>query len=140
MAGYKRTGGLDTALAAISFPLPLFDTNASGVARGEAEVRAAEAVLRSVELETAAGTAGLVRAARTLSERAEAATSGLLGSALGARGAARASFREGVSEVLPLVDAERVTAEAVRETLDLAVDARLATLAARFALGQEVLP
>ncbi|MBK9376264.1 MAG: TolC family protein [Holophagales bacterium] len=139
-AGYKRTGGLDTALAGISFPLPLFDTNASGVARGEAQVRAAEAVLRSVELETAAGTAGLVRAARTLSTRAEAATSGLLGSALGARGAARASFREGVSEVLPLVDAERVTAEAVRETLDLAVDARLATLAARFALGQEVLP
>ena len=84
-AGYKRTGGLDTALAGISFPLPLFDTNASGVARGEAEVRAAEAVLRSVELETAAGTAGLVRAARTLSARAEAATSDLLGSALGAR-------------------------------------------------------
>ncbi|MHB8798619.1 MAG: TolC family protein [Thermoanaerobaculia bacterium] len=139
-AGYKRTGGLDTALAGISFPFPLFDTNASGVARGEAEVRAAEAVLRSVELETAAGTAGLVRAARTLSARAEAATSDLLGSALGARGAARASFREGVSEVLPLVDAERVTAEAVRETLDLAVDARLATLAARFALGQEVVP
>ncbi len=139
-AGYKRTGGLDTALAGISVPLPLFDTNASGVARGEAEVRAAEAVLRSVELETAAGTAGLVRAARTLSTRAEAATSDLLGSALGARGAARASFREGVSEVLPLVDAERVTAEAVRETLDLAVDARLATLAARLALGQEVVP
>ncbi|MBK9088991.1 MAG: TolC family protein [Holophagales bacterium] len=138
--GYKRTGGLDTALAGVSFPLPLFDTNASGVARSEAEVRAAEAVLRSVELETAAGTAGLVRAARTLSARAEAATSDLLGSALGARGAARASFREGVSEVLPLVDAERVTAEAVRETLDLAVDARLSTLAARFALGQEVVP
>jgi len=139
-AGYKRTGGLDTALAGISFPLPLFDTNAAGVARGEAEVRAAEAVLRSVELDTAAGTAGLVRAARTLSARASAATTDLLGSALGARGAARASFREGVSEVLPLVDAERVTAEAVRETLDLAVDARLTTLAARLALGQEVLP
>ena len=44
-AGYKRTGGLDTALAGISFPLPVFDTNATGVARAEAEVRAAEAVL-----------------------------------------------------------------------------------------------
>ncbi|MBK8598390.1 MAG: TolC family protein [Holophagales bacterium] len=139
-AGYKRTGGLDTALAGISFPLPFFDTNATGVARAEADVRAAEAVLRSVELETAAGTAGLVRAARTFATRAEAARTDLLGSALGARGAARASFREGVSEVLPLVDAERVTAEAVRETLDLAVDARLATLAARLALGQEVFP
>ncbi len=140
MAGYKRTGGLDTALAGISFPLPIFDTNATGVVRGEAEVRAAEAVLRAVELETAAGSAALVRAARTLSTRAEAARTDLLGSALGARGAARASFREGVSEVLPLVDAERVTAEAVRETLDLAVDARLASLAARLALGQEVVP
>ncbi len=139
-AGYKRTGGLDTALAGISFPLPFFDTNTTGVARGEAEVRAAEALLRAVELDSAAGAAALVRAARTFSTRAEVARTELLGSALGARGAARASFREGVSEVLPLVDAERVTAEAVRETLDLAVDARLATLAARFALGQEVLP
>jgi cobalt-zinc-cadmium efflux system outer membrane protein len=139
-AGYKRTGGLDTALAGVSFPLPIFDTNATGVARGEAEVRTAEAVLRSVELEAAARSASLVRASRTLATRAEAARTDLLGAALGARGAARASFREGVSEVLPLVDAERVTAEAVRETLDLAVDARLATLAARFALGQEVLP
>ena len=60
--------------------------------------------------------------------------------ALGARAAARAAFREGVSEVLPLVDAERSTAEAVAETLDLAIDARLAALAARLALGQEVVP
>jgi cobalt-zinc-cadmium efflux system outer membrane protein len=139
-AGYKRTGGLDTALAGIAFPLPLFDTNATGVARAEAEVRAAEALLRAVELDAAAGTAGLVRAARAFAPRAEAAATDLLGAALGARGAARASFREGVSEVLPLVDAERVTAEAVAETLDLAVDARLANLAARLALGQEVVP
>jgi cobalt-zinc-cadmium efflux system outer membrane protein len=139
-AGYKRTGGLDTALAGIAFPLPLFDTNATGVARAEAEVRAAEALLRAVELDAAAATAALVRAARTFAPRAEAAATELLGAALGARGAARASFREGVSEVLPLVDAERVTAEAVRETLDLAVDARLANLAARLALGQEVVP
>ncbi len=139
-AGYKRTGGLDTALAGIAFPLPLFDTNAAGVARAEAEVRAAEAVLRAVELDAAAGSAALVRAARTFAPRAEAAATDLLGAALGARGAARASFREGASEVLPLVDAERVTAEAVRETLDLAVDARLANLAARLALGQEVVP
>ena len=139
-AGYKRTGGLDTALAGIAFPLPLFDTNATGVTRAEAEVRGAEAVLRAVELDAAASSAGLVRAARTFAARAEAAGTDLLGSALGARGAARASFREGVSEVLPLVDAERVTAEAVRETLDLAVDARLANLAARLSLGQEAVP
>ena len=139
-AGYKRTGGLDTAVAGIALPLPLFDTNATGVARAEAEVRAAEADLKAAELSTAAGTASLVRTARTYAARAASAGTELLGSALGARGAARAAFREGVSEVLPLVDAERVTAEAVRESLDLAVEARLASLAARIALGQEVLP
>lgn len=139
-AGYKRTGGLDTALAGISFPLPLFDANATGVARGEAEVRAADALLRAAELDAAAGVAGLVRAARVLAARAEAARTDLLGAAVGARGAARASFREGSSEILPLVDAERVTAEAVRESLDLAVDARLSALAARLALGLEAFP
>ena len=139
-AGYKRTGGLDTAVAGLAFPLPLFDTNATGVARAEAELRAAEAALRSVTLAAASDAAAALRAARTYAARARAAETDLLASALGARAAARASFREGVSEILPLVDAERVTAEAVRETLDLAVDARLASLAARLALGQEVLP
>lgn len=139
-AGYKRTGGLDTAVAGLSFPLPVFDTNAAGVARAEADLRAAEASFRAVSLGAAAEVAGNLRAARTFALRARAAETDLLASALGARAAARASFREGVSEVLPLVDAERVTAEAVRETLDLAVDARLASLAARLALGQEDLP
>lgn len=139
-AGYKRTGGLDTAVAGLSFPLPLFDTNATGVARAEAEARAAEAAWRAASLGAAAEVAATLRAARTFAGRARAAETDLLASAVGARAAARASFREGVSEVLPLVDAERVTAEAVRETLDLAVDARLASLAARLALGQEVLP
>lgn len=139
-AGYKRTEGLDTALAGIAFPLPLFDTNARGVARAEAELRAAEADLRAAALAATAETAALVRAARSLSARARAARTDLLEAALGARGAARAAFREGASEVLPLVDAERVTAEAVRETLDLSADALLSSLAARLALGQEVVP
>ena len=139
-AGYKRTGGLDTAVAGLAFPLPLFDGNSTGVARADAEVRAAEAAHRAAELGAAAETAALVRAARTYAVRSRSAEKDLLAAALGARGAARASFREGVSEVLPLVDAERVTAEAVRETLDLAVSARLASLAARLALGQEVVP
>jgi len=139
-AGYKRTGGLDTALAGVSLSLPLFDGNAAGAVRAGADVRAAQADLRAAELSAAADTAATLRAARTYAGRARSAETELLGAAVGARSAARASFREGVSEVLPLVDAERVTAEAVRETLDLAVDARLAALAARLALGQEVAP
>ena len=139
-AGYKRTGGLDTALAGISFPLPMFDGNGSGVASAAASLRAAEAELRAAELDATADVSARLRAARALDERARRAEDELLGAALGARAAARAAFREGVSEVLPLVDAERSTAEAVAETLDLAIDARLAALAARLALGQEVVP
>lgn len=139
-AGYKRTGGLDTALAGISFPLPLFDGNGPGLASAAAALRAAEAGLRAAELEASADVSARLRAARALDERARRAEDELLGAALGARAAARAAFREGVSEVLPLVDAERSTAEAVAETLDLAVDARLAALAARLALGEEVVP
>ena len=105
----------------------------SAAAARAAKIRAA----RTREAEEAAAH---VRAARTLAARAVAAETDLLGAARGARGAARAAFREGTSEVLPLVDAERVTAEAVRETLDLAVDACRSFLAARLALGQEVTP
>jgi outer membrane protein TolC len=52
--------------------------------------------------------------------------------------AARASFREGATDTLRLVDAERVYAEARRETQDLKLDALEASIEALLVLGQEL--
>ena len=54
------------------------------------------------------------------------------------RNAARAAFREGSSNILNLVDAERVYLEARREALQVKLDALAAGIEVRVLLGEEV--
>jgi outer membrane protein TolC len=49
-------------------------------------------------------------------------------------------FREGATDVLKLVDAERIYADVRREALSLAIDAYVTAIEARFALAQEEIP
>lgn len=140
VAGYKRTGGLDTAVAGVSFPFPLWDWNAGAVARADAEARAAEAELLAAEASARAGAAARVLSARALSARAAVVEEELVAPAEGALQAARAAFREGVSNVLALVDAERVRTESLRAALDLEVDANLTALEVLLDLGREEIP
>lgn len=140
VAGYKRTGGLDTAVAGVSFPLPLVDRNAGAIARADAEARAAEAELAMAEASARAGAAARVLSARALSARAAVVEMELVSPAEGALQAARAAFREGVSNVLNLVDAERVRTESLRAALDLGLDADLTALEVLLDLGREEVP
>ena len=138
--GYKRTSDVNTGVVAVLLPIPLIDRNAGGVARATGEERAA-----AVEAEAAARLARAeidveLRAAAALAERAQQTERELLVPVDIARQAARASFREGSSDVLRLVDAERVYIDAHRDGLDLKLEAILATLRARLAIGQEIVP
>jgi outer membrane protein TolC len=56
------------------------------------------------------------------------------------RSAALAAFREGSADILQLIDAERVYAEAQRAVIDLRLEAVLTIIEARFALGEEAIP
>jgi cobalt-zinc-cadmium efflux system outer membrane protein len=139
--GYKRTSDANTGVLGVALPVPLFDRNGDGVARATGEERAAaleaEAAVRLARAEIDAE----LRAAAALAERAQQTERELLAPVDVARQAARASFREGGSDVLlRLVDAERVYIEAHRDGLDLKLDAILASLRARLALGQEIAP
>jgi outer membrane protein TolC len=78
--------------------------------------------------------------AQALRARADRAGTALVAPATIVRGAARASFREGTFDALRLVDAERAWTEARRIQLALQLDAVLAALDARVALGLEVMP
>jgi cobalt-zinc-cadmium efflux system outer membrane protein len=136
--GWKRTGGLDTAVAGIVLPLPVFDSGSAAVRRALAEERAAELELATLRRRLLADTADRVLRARELGERARIAEREFLLPAEGAVTAARASFREGATDILRLVDAERVYAEARRETQELKLDALEASIEALLVLGQEI--
>jgi len=139
-AGYKRSFGLDTGVAGLVIPLPLFDLNAGNVARAEAEAKAAEAELASLESRLLAGGAAQIVAARELLARALTVETDLVGPAEGARDAASAAFREGASDVLRLVDARRLYLDARREALDLTAEAIFSAAEVRLLLGEEAIP
>ncbi len=139
IAGYKRTAGLDTLVAGISIPLPVFDRNRDNIERALAEERAAAAELRDIERQVQAQTDALVARATELSRSARSVESDLLEPARVARDAARAAFREGAASVLQLVDAERTFTEVMRDALDLRIEAYAATFEVQWS-SEEVVP
>ena len=138
--GYKRTTGLDTAVVGLVATVPVFERNGRAVARAEADLRAADLELEATVTRARTDAAILVRAARELQQRLARLDEDLVRPAEAARRSALAAFREGATDVLRVVDAERTNTEARREALDLTVEAFLVTGRARLAAGLEVLP
>ena len=138
--GFKRTAGLGTMVAAITTTLPLFDHNASATVRANGELLAAQAERTALVMELASAARTQVAAAQALRRKATDADDTMLTAAAAVRDAARAAFREGVVDVLRLIDAERTYGDVQRAALDLHIDAVGAAIEARLALGEEPLP
>ena len=136
--GYKRTDGFDAGVIGVTLPLPLFDRNQRGVAIATGESHAAVQDRLGVEARVAAEVRAGLEAARQLDERARRVEEDLLRPAEVVRVAARSAFREGASDILNLVDAERVYLEARREALLVRLDALAAAIEARVILGEEI--
>lgn len=138
--GYKRTAGIDTAVAGITMPISLFDRNRAAAAVAAGEVAAARSEFGRIQYLALADAQAQVEAASRLASQAASARQDLLEPATVVRVAARASYAEGRGDVLQLVDAERVFAEASREVIELQLDAALARINARLSLGDPPLP
>lgn len=139
-AGYKRTNGYNTATVGVSMPIGIFDRNRSAIAHAAGEVAAARFDLQLARDHALADAQLRWHAAQQLAIEAARSESDLLSPADVVRTAARSAFGEGHGDVLQLVDAERVYGEAVREAIELRLDALLAVIRARLALGDTPLP
>jgi len=138
--GYKRTAGFDTMVFGVSVAVPLFDRNLASVARSTGVELGAMADRDALVRRLTSDTASVIRAAQTIADQANQVPHQLLAPAEDVRRAALAAFREGTADVLKLIDAERVYADVHRAAIDLRLDALLATIEARFALGEETIP
>ena len=136
--GYKRTAGADTAVLGVLMAIPLFDRNSRAVAIAGGDSHAADFELAAIEARARADAQLVFEAARTLGERATHVDAELLSPAELVRTAARTAFREGATDILMLVDAERVYVDARREAVQLKLDAIAAALEARLLLGEEI--
>jgi cobalt-zinc-cadmium efflux system outer membrane protein len=138
--GYKRTSGFNTAVASVAVPLPVFDRNGEAVARASGEVGAARLELQQVRQLALVDAQVRWTAARELAVHAGRVEADLVAPAEAVRTAARAAFTEGRGDLLQLIDAERLFGDASREALDLQLDALLASIQARLAIGDTPLP
>jgi outer membrane protein TolC len=125
-AGYKRTGGADR--------------NEGNIDRAIAEEHAAAMELAAVRKQQIVATQMLIQSAQELEERVRSIDQQMLQPAEVVRNAARAAFHEGASNILQLVDAERVYTDTRREALELKLEAYTKAFAARLVLTEERQP
>ncbi|MGE3842465.1 MAG: TolC family protein [Vicinamibacterales bacterium] len=138
--GYKRNSGYNTGVIAVVLPVPLFDRNGAAVARARGEVRADALELDAVRVRARAEALSWINELQALVAHNAQTVESLLEPARTARVAARAAFLEGSFDPLRLVDAERAWTEARRTRLALEVEAVLASIETRAALGLEIVP
>jgi cobalt-zinc-cadmium efflux system outer membrane protein len=112
VAGYKRTAGYNTMIGGVQIALPFGNRNQGNIAAALAEVRAAE----SAEAATAALIHAETRAAKSeydlRSRQIQTSLGPLMEHAVEASRIAQAAYREGGTDLLRLLDAERAHLDA----------------------------
>jgi outer membrane protein, heavy metal efflux system len=109
--GYKRVGVDNTLLAGVTVPLPFGNRNQGGIARAEAEKSVAEANLRLARNRTLAEVESAYRAYETARDQVRAYEAGILRQADESRDITAYAYREGATQLITLLDAQRTRAE-----------------------------
>ena len=134
-AGYRRDFGENGLVVTASVPLPLFDRNAGGIARAEAERRVAAGRLRQAEQAVSLEVQQAVNTAAAMRERLASLESGYLRKAREARDAAAAAYRSGATDLIDYLDAERAYRDVQRAYQRALFDVRLSQLELDAAVG-----
>lgn len=138
--GYRRVGVDNTVHAGVTVPLPFGNRNQGGVARAEAQEQLAEANLRLAQNRALAEVETAYRAYETAREQVKAYEAGILRQADESREIALVAYREGATDLITLIDAERTRAE-VRANYYRAVFTYLTSIfQLELATGTEIKP
>ena len=111
-AGYKRTGGYNTALAYVTVPLPFFSKNRGEIKRAEALITSAEQELLAEENYVRAEVEAAHRAAQSLSARLSEMQRDLLEQADKSRSIAVVAYREGAMDLYKVLETQRARNDA----------------------------
>lgn len=138
--GYKRNG-IDNALyGALSIPLPLYNKNQGMIARAQAEIEVAEAEVRYVRNNVLAELAAARRAVVLHQQQVEAMRTDFLLQADEVRNISLAAYREGASDLLVVLDAQRTRSQAQELYFQALYDFQIAVHELERAAGIERLP
>jgi cobalt-zinc-cadmium efflux system outer membrane protein len=107
LAGYKRTMGFDTFLWGVQVALPFTNRNQGNIAAAQSLIRAAEAEQAALEAQIRAEVESARRDAVARRQQLETLLTDSLDRAREVVQIARAAYREGGTDLLRLLDAER---------------------------------
>jgi outer membrane protein, heavy metal efflux system len=111
--GYKRTGGYDTLLAGFQINLPFRNRNQGQIATAVAEIRQAEQEALATEAQVRAEVAIALSEVRAKRRLLTEVLQPMRDRAIELSRIAQAAYREGGTDILRLIDAERSRLEAV---------------------------
>ncbi len=138
--GYKRNGVDNALYGALSIPLPLYNKNQGNIARANSEIAMIESELR---FERAIVLAELTAARRTVianEKQLEALRSEFLKNADESQQVSLAAYREGATDLLHLIDAQRTRTQAQELYFQALADYQLSIHELERAAGIERLP
>jgi outer membrane protein, heavy metal efflux system len=138
--GYKRVGNDNTVMAGISVPLKVRDRNQAGIARAEADVKAAEARLTLARNHAIAEVTVAYEAFQSAKDQVRTFRSQLLNQTDESSAIALAAYREGATELLPVLEAERTRAEIRQQYFKTLFDYQASIIELELAVGKEIRP
>ena len=134
-AGFRRDFGENGVILSASVPLPVFDRNAAGIARAEAERRLAESGITQVERDILLEVQQAINLADTSRSRLDQLESEYLQKAREARDSALSAYRSGAADLIDYLDAQRAYREVQRAHRRAEFDYRASLLQLEAAVG-----
>jgi outer membrane protein, heavy metal efflux system len=134
-AGVQRDYGSNGLLLTFGLPLPLFNRNEAGVARGAAERRQAEALQAAAETEVTLDVQLALNGLDVSRRRLAYVEGEYLKSAREARDIVLASYRSGAASLIDYLDAQRALREALRTENRARFDYRISVFQYEAAVG-----
>lgn len=135
--GYKRTTGLDTMLAGFQLSLPVFDRNQDAAAAARSDIEANRSVLSAVQQQNASDLALARLAYDTWKRQVVDRYRPLLDQAIDIANISRAAYREGGTDLLRLLDAEKLRVDTQSAWVDALGNYHQSVLSLEYAEGLE---
>ena len=137
LSGYKRTAGFNTAMWGAQINLPFFNKNQGNIAAAESEIRVAESRLAATERQVRAEVESAMRDVQKRRDLLASLMARSLRRAQESANIARAAYREGGTDLLRLLDSERVVIELEVQNARLRAEYQQSLVALEAAMGVE---
>ena len=138
--GYKRLAADNTIMAGISIPLKTQDKNQAGIARAEADQKAAQVSLEVARSHTIAEVDAAYEGFDTAREQVQIFRDELLNQADESRSIALAAYEEGATPLLSVLEAQRTRAEVRQQYFKTLFDYQVSISELELAVGKEIQP